>query len=67
MLKIRQSWDHLIFNMGSLYWQDDIFISRWPTGWITAQITRKEIYKTSSTFKAHTLDAKPNNSPTFAI
>ena len=30
MLKIRRSRDRLIFNMGSLYWYDDIFIETTP-------------------------------------
>ena len=32
MLKVRRSGDRLIFNMGSLYWCDDIFILRRPPG-----------------------------------
>ena len=32
MLKIRRSWDHLIFNMRILYWYDSIFILKRPPG-----------------------------------
>ena len=30
IVKIRRSWDSLIFIMESLYWEDGIFILKWP-------------------------------------